>query len=75
MTIKEYRFDYADSSQFCLGFEDENGKITMFDEAVLGNLYMPLMDGLYEGEDCRDIVKSAIEWWDKQIKIIKANIG
>lgn len=73
--IKEYRLDYADSSQFGLGCEDSDGKITMFDEASLGNLYMPMTDGPYEGEDCRDIVRSAIEWWDKQVELIKANVG
>lgn len=72
--IKEYRLDYADGSQFGLGFEDSDGKITMFDEVSLENLYMPMTDGPYEGEDCRDIVRSAIEWWDKQIELIRATV-
>jgi hypothetical protein len=34
------------------------------------NLFCPMSDGLYEGEDCRDIMLEAIEWWTQQLNYI-----
>jgi hypothetical protein len=43
-------------------------------------LFCPILDGKFEGEDCRDVLSSAIEWWKKQLtnieqKYIEAKIS
>ena len=34
---------------------------------VDANLFKPLADGRFAGEDCRDILRDAIAWWDLQL--------
>jgi hypothetical protein len=31
------------------------------------NIYRPIIQGMYEGVDARDILELAIEWWDKEL--------
>ena len=35
------------------------------------HLYSPLTDGLFVGEDCRDVLGQAIEWWELQLADIE----
>ena len=35
------------------------------------NIYRPLLDGFREGDDARDVLSDAIEWWDKQLSFIE----
>lgn len=34
-------------------------------------LYAPMVDGPYGGEDCRDVLKLAINWWRRELREIK----
>jgi hypothetical protein len=34
-------------------------------------IYAPMVDGPYGGEDCRDVLKLAINWWKRELKEIK----
>jgi hypothetical protein len=34
-------------------------------------LYAPMVDGPYGGEDCRDVLKLAISWWKRELREIK----
>jgi hypothetical protein len=34
------------------------------------NIYRPLLEGPWEGNDARDVLTEAIEWWDGQLKEI-----
>jgi len=34
------------------------------------NLFCPLCDGRFSGEDCRDVLELAIIWWTKQLDLI-----
>jgi hypothetical protein len=36
-----------------------------------GNLFCPIADGLYAGQDGRDVMADAIIWWDKQLSSIE----
>ena len=36
-------------------------------------LFCPILEGRYEGEDCRDILADAIEWWKNQLNVIEKN--
>lgn len=34
------------------------------------NLFVPLSDGRFAGEDCRDVLHTAIKWWRDQLELI-----
>ena len=71
-SIKEYKFNYGEYSGWNLVVEDEDGKATFFPETgIPEGLYIPMLEGPYEGEDCRDIVRLAIDWWKKQLQEIE----
>ena len=38
------------------------------------NLFCPIADGPYAGEDCRDVLEEAIAWWDTQLALIEESI-
>lgn len=41
------------------------------DEKEVGELgsglYCPIQDGSYAGEDCRDVMRHALQWWDEKL--------
>lgn len=37
------------------------------------NIFAPMLKGPYIGEDCRDILKLAIQWWEHEITSIKTH--
>ena len=37
-------------------------------------LFCPIKYGTFAGEDCRDILKQAIDWWEQQLDLIESNI-
>lgn len=65
LLLKEYSFNYAD-----------DGLVLVADDLVVsaidGDLYKPIEDSEYAGQDCRDVLNDAIEWWDRQLSIIEA---
>ena len=71
-SIKEYKFNYGEYSGRNLVFEDDNGKATFLPEAgIPEGVYIPMIDGPNAGEDCRDVIKLAIEWWKQQLQKIE----
>jgi hypothetical protein len=38
------------------------------------NLFCPLTEGSFAGEDCRDILEQAILWWEEQLATIEASL-
>lgn len=38
------------------------------------NIYRPLMDGFREGEDARDVLREAIEWWERELAAIDQSV-
>lgn len=44
-----------------------SGQLFTLDE----NLFCPISDGAFAGEDCRDILKEAIDWWKNQLQGIE----
>jgi hypothetical protein len=44
-----------------------NGEIFSLDE----NLFCPIAEGRYAGEDGRDVMAEAIAWWDQQLNAIE----
>jgi hypothetical protein len=35
------------------------------------NIYRPLLDGFREGDDARDVLSDAIEWWETELAAIE----
>ena len=35
------------------------------------NLFCPISDGAFAGEDCRDVLREAIDWWERQLQSIE----
>lgn len=41
-----------------------------------GNLFCPIAEGRYAGEDGRDVMADAITWWEQQLSVIEnANVA
>ncbi len=59
--LKEYEFGML-SSPIDLMVEGKDSVFTL-DSCM----YMPLQDGKYAGEDCRDVLAEAITWWKNYI--------
>lgn len=36
------------------------------------NIYRPMIDGPWEGDDARDVLNAAIEWWERELTSIDA---
>ena len=36
------------------------------------HLFCPITDGAFAGEDCRDVLEQAIEWWKRQLAEIES---
>lgn len=35
------------------------------------HLFSPITDGAFAGEDCRDVLELALEWWERQLTMIE----
>jgi len=55
----------GDGAQKKLGYVAEIGE----------NIYRPMLDGPWEGDDARDVLIAAIDWWEEQLIIIENDIS
>jgi hypothetical protein len=39
------------------------------------NMYRPMLDGFREGDDARDVLREAIEWWEEELSAIEAALA
>lgn len=37
------------------------------------HLFCPITDGAFAGEDCRDVLERAVEWWERQLAEIESH--
>ncbi|MEO6824437.1 MAG: hypothetical protein ABI167_06885 [Nitrosospira sp.] len=42
--------------------------------ALNENIYRPMLDGPWEGDDCRDVLSEAISWWRRQLDQIDVEV-
>lgn len=71
-TIKEFSISYDKSVQGSMIIENIETKETYFVGDMLPSLlYIPMTDGYFEGEDIRDLISQAIDWWEDQLDSIK----
>ena len=70
--IKEYVFGYQECSPWSMVAIDENEKATFLPELGFPDEpIIEMVDGPFEGEDCRDVIRQAIDWWKTQLKKIE----
>jgi hypothetical protein len=68
--IKEYAMGVSEGPvPVVISFEDPaTGELTGYELNPIGeNLYRPMAEGLYEGEDGRTLIELAIDWWEEQL--------
>lgn len=64
--LKEYEFGYlSGSTNIVVAVDGQEPELESLD------LLCHLSEGIYAGEDCRDILLDAIEWWEIQLKEIE----
>jgi hypothetical protein len=71
--LKEYSSDVHPLAEVAFAIEvtarsAAGGKaVTYTDVAHIGeNMYRPMLDGPWEGDDAREVLTEAIEWWQSQ---------
>ena len=53
----------------------DGSELTISDPIPLdGNVYRPMLDGPWQGDDCRDVLQEAIVWWEQQLDLIDAEV-
>ena len=62
--LKQYELGFFDGPVELLA----GGQVHTLDHL----LYCPIGDGPFAGEDCRDVLKLAIKWWETQLAAIEA---
>lgn len=62
--LKEYVDGKASGPWLVFENGNEIGKLS-------NGLYCPILDGSYAGEDCRDVMRDALLWWDEKLKEIE----
>jgi len=62
-TLKEYEICAADHPSI-LAVNEQAFSVDL-------DLYSPLSDGPFAGEDCRDILRDAAAWWDTELEKIE----
>lgn len=61
--LKEYKFGFNSGPLDILA---PDGSLFTLDN----NIFCPLIDGHFSGEDCRDVLELAIVWWQTQLDFI-----
>lgn len=82
--LKEYNSDVHPLIEVPMALEvflqqvggGDQKKVILGDIINLGeNIYRPMLEGPWEGIDCRDIYKEAIEWWEQQLDSIDMQVN
>jgi hypothetical protein len=75
--LKEYHTDVHPLSNVALAFQytavplEGGAPVVLGDVAELDeNIYRPMIDGPWEGDDARDVLSSAIDWWERELGAI-----
>jgi len=76
--LKEYRSDVHPLAEVALAIEltaqpvDGGPPVRFAHVAEIGeNIYRPLLDGPWEGDDARDVLSAAIAWWERELAAIE----
>lgn len=78
--LKEYRSDVHPLPEVSLAFEilarpATGGEPVIREVAEIDeNIYRPMLEGPWEGDDARDVLTAAIAWWQTQLDAIAAEV-
>lgn len=79
--LKEYKFNHHPLDEVDLVLtstliDPETGDKKLVGDIfpIADNIYRPLLSGFREGDDARDVLSDAINWWDTQLKNIESKI-
>jgi hypothetical protein len=79
--VHQYESDVHPSERISLAFSLDlvstvDGKpLNIKDVAKLDeNIYRPMIDGPWEGNDARDVLQEAIDWWEEQLTQIESSV-
>lgn len=57
------------------GKQSAKKTIALGDIINLGeNIYRPMFEGPWQGDDCRDLYEEAIRWWEEQLNAIDSQV-
>jgi hypothetical protein len=80
--LKEYRSDVHPLAEVAFAVEFTAQPIGGGDSVKFGqvaeigeNIYRPLLDGPWEGDDARDVLTEAIAWWDEQLTALDQEVA
>lgn len=71
LSIKENSFNYDKELQDILIVEDDNNDIFFLKDLIDYFIFIPINDGMYEGQDIREVIEEAIIWWKEQLSYIE----
>lgn len=79
--LKEYRSDVHPLGGITVAVEltaqplGEGDQVRLGHVAEIGeNIYRPMLDGPWEGDDARDVLNAVIDWWDKQLEVLDQEV-
>lgn len=74
--LKEYQTDVYGEAEIFLGLGDQAGVVQELGAMVAldENLYRPMEDGPWAGEDARDVLRDALDWWERELTAIDAAV-
>jgi hypothetical protein len=75
--LKEYRFNHHPLDEVPIVLETTlqnpaTGELVKNHQVfpIGDNIYRPMTDGAYEGDDARDLLKDALDWWEVELRKI-----
>ena len=69
VVLKEYQCRYGEGETGILFADPKTGKDLT--EILPEDLYKPMMYGSFAGNDCRELIRDAIDWWQRELDIIE----
>jgi hypothetical protein len=73
--LKEYQFGVSEGPiEILLSGETQSGPMPLQVVQISENIYRPMQDGVYAGEDGRTLIEDSIEWWEQQLSQIEQSL-
>ncbi len=67
--LKEYELGFVYGEHMVIVESPSNTDVNPF---ILGpDLYVPLDDGEFAGEDVRDLIRDSVAWWDQELGAVE----
>lgn len=80
--LKEYKFNLHPSKEVEIAIISETMNIETREirqnieiVPITENIYRPMVGGFREGDDARDVLSEALEWWGRQLDAIDAAVA